>query len=126
MMFLLKSFKKLENIYTDQTGQFPYKSSQGYRDIIIAYHSEYQNNLCHPLSNCKGVELKTSYQNIREELVQCSLTLNYHFLDNEVSKTLKDYMKPAKKKMILYHQTSINATPTKEQYKRSNITLSAD
>ena len=56
---------------------------------MIAYHY-YNNSIhCHLLSNFKGIELKTSCQKIREELVHYGLTLNYHFLDNEVSKILK-------------------------------------
>ena len=60
---------------------------------MIAYHYDNNSIHCHLLSNFKGIELKTSCQKIREELVHYGLTLNYHFLDNEVSKILKEYMK---------------------------------
>ena len=68
---------------------------------MIAYHYDNNSIHCHLLSNFKGIELKTSCQKIREELVHYGLTLNYHFLDNEVFKTLKYYMKLVKVKCQL-------------------------
>ena len=53
-----------------------------------------------PFAIRKGIELKNPYHNIRKDLVYWGLTLNHHFLDNLVSKTLKDYMKLVKEK---YH-----------------------
>ena len=97
-MFSLESSNKLEDIYTNQNGRFPYTSNREYTYIMVAYHYNNKSIHCQPICDRKGIELETAYHNIHKELFHCSLALNYTYLDNEVSKNLKDYMKLVKEK----------------------------
>jgi hypothetical protein len=79
-------------IDTDQTCRFPVISSRENVSIMVLY--EYDGNAikAEPIKNTKAKELLRSFQVMEQKLASRGLKPKLMTLDNEASKSLKDYM----------------------------------
>jgi hypothetical protein len=82
-------------IYTDQTGRFPFVSGKGNKYIMVLYDYDSNSILAKPIKDRTAPELLRAFQFMEQELVARCLEPKPMTLDNEASKLLKDY---------LYHQ----------------------
>jgi hypothetical protein len=78
-------------IYTDQTGQFPVKSSQGNQYILVLYDFDTNAILTEPLKNRSGNEILQAYQKLHKYLTDRGFKPKTHWLDNEASTALKQF-----------------------------------
>ena len=86
---ILTSFQQLKRGYSDQTGRFPYKSSQGNEYIMIVY--DYNSNaiLCEPLKSKAAAVIRNGWGKIHKKLCKRGVAPELYILDNEISKKLK-------------------------------------
>ena len=79
-------------LYTDLTGQFPIQSSRGHKYILVAYN--YDSNLIHvkPLKSRHDNDTIKAYEEIYAKLTSQGLKPKLHWLDNEASKALKNFI----------------------------------
>ena len=80
-------------IYTDQTGRFPHKSSQGNQYIMVVYVYEANAILAEPLKNRSGATLLATYEKIYNQLQDSGFHPKLHILDNEASGDFKSFLK---------------------------------
>jgi hypothetical protein len=78
-------------IYTDQTGQFPVRSSNGYRYMLVMYHYDTSAILVAPLKTRHGNELLRGYTKLYQHLNKRGFRPTTHWLDNEASNALKSF-----------------------------------
>ena len=78
-------FELSQKVYTDQTGQFPYASSHGYKYIMILLHCDTNAILATPISlSHKNIffnpsQLYTNLSNsVDTKFLHTSLTMNLH------------------------------------------------
>ena len=79
-------------LYTDLTGQFPIQSSRGHKYILVTYN--YDSNLIHvkPLKSRHDNDTIKAYEEIYAKLTSRGLKPKLHWLDNEASKALKNFI----------------------------------
>ena len=79
-------------LYTDLTGRFPVQSSRGHKYILVAYN--YDSNSIHvkQLKSCHDNDTITAYEEIYAKLTSRGLKPKLHWLDNEASKALKNFI----------------------------------
>lgn len=79
-------------IYTDQTGRFPFTSSRGNSQIFVLY--DYDSNSIHaqPMPSKTAAAILHAFKTIHNTLVVAGLRPQLHRLDNECSAILKDYL----------------------------------
>ena len=74
-----------EEIYTDQTRNFPHLSSKGNRYIMVA-HNIYANYFfMGAMKNRSERQMMACYQQIVNRMKKTGLTLKKHILDNEAA-----------------------------------------
>jgi hypothetical protein len=78
-------------IYTDQTGQFPVWSSNGYRYMLVMYHYDTNAILVAPLKTRQGNEILRGYTKLYQHLNERGFRPTTHWLDNEASNALKSF-----------------------------------
>jgi hypothetical protein len=78
-------------IYTDQTGQFPVRSSNGYRYMLVMYHYDTNTILVEPLKTRHGNEILRGYTKLYHHLNKRGFRPTTHWLDNEASNALKSF-----------------------------------
>ena len=80
-------------LYTDLTGRFPVQSSRGHKYILVAYN--YDSNSIHvrPLKSRHDNDTIQVYEDIYNMLKQRGQKPLLHWLDNEASKALKNFIK---------------------------------
>jgi hypothetical protein len=78
-------------IYTDQTGQFPVRSSNGYRYILVMYHYDTNAILVVPLKTRHGNEILRGYTKLYHHLNERGFRPTTHWLDNDASNALKSF-----------------------------------
>ena len=79
-------------LYSDLTRYFPIQSSQGNRYILVIYN--YDSNSIHvcPLKSRRDNDTPNTYQEIYSLLREQGLHPQLHWLDNKVSKVLKQFI----------------------------------
>ena len=79
-------------LYTNLTVQFPVQSSRGHKYILVAYN--FNSNLIHvkPLKTRHDNDTIKAYEDIYNMLTQQGLKPHLHWLDNEASKALKNFI----------------------------------
>jgi hypothetical protein len=85
-------FTRIENtgrIYTDQTGRFPVRSSQGNNYILVAYDYDSNVIITEPLKNRQGTEILRAYTKIIDYLQTRGFKPDHHWLDNETSQAMR-------------------------------------
>ena len=83
-------------LYTDQTGRFPNRSSNGNLYVMVIYVYEANGILAAPLKNRTGAHLLETYQNLFQELELVGFKPKLHILDNEASSNLKYFLRNEK------------------------------
>jgi ribosomal protein S24E len=78
-------------VYTDQTGAFPTKSSNGKKYMLVMYHYDTNAILVEPLKTRHGNEILRGYQKLYTHLTNRGFKPTTHWLDNEASTTLKEF-----------------------------------
>ena len=79
-------------LYTKLTGRFPVQSSRGHKYILVAYN--FNSNSIHvcPLKSRNDSDTIKAYEEIYSMLTQRGLKPQLHWLDNEASKALKNFI----------------------------------
>jgi hypothetical protein len=85
------SIESTGRIYTDQTGCFPVRSSQGNNYILVAYDYDSNAILTEPLKNRQGAEILRAYTKIIDYLKIRGFKPDHHWLDNETSQAMKTF-----------------------------------
>jgi hypothetical protein len=83
-------------VYTDQTGQFPVTSSNGYRYMLVMYHYDTNAILVEPLKTRHGNEILRGYTKLYTHLTNRGFKPTTHWLDIEASNALKEFNKSEK------------------------------
>jgi hypothetical protein len=78
-------------IYTDQTGQFPVRSINGYRYMLVMYHYDTNAILVTPLKTRHRNEILRGYTKLYQQLNERGFKPTTHWLDNEASNALKAF-----------------------------------
>jgi hypothetical protein len=78
-------------VYTDQTGQFLVRSSNGYRYMLVLYHYDTNAILVEPLKTRHGNEILRGYTKLYTHLTERGFKPTTHWLDNEASNALKAF-----------------------------------
>jgi hypothetical protein len=78
-------------IYTDQTGQFPAGSSNGYQYMLVMYHYDTNGILVTPQKTQHGNEILRGYTKLYEHLHERGFKPTTQWLDNEASNALKTF-----------------------------------
>ena len=92
--------KKVRDVYTkvygvrntvfpDQTGQFPTRSKQGNKYIMVMVEIDSNAILVEPIKNRTDAELTRSYRAMMLRLKHAGIIPQKHILDNEVSNAMK-------------------------------------
>ena len=89
----VKVFDLQETTYTDQTGQFPYLSSEGNRYIMVAYHIDANYIAMEPMKNRTEAQMIATYQRSIDKWKAVGLTMKKQILDNEASEAYKKAIK---------------------------------
>ena len=81
----------IKKVYSDQTGRFPYRSSNGMQYCFVLYSYDTNAILVEPLKNRTAQELLKAYSKIITYLSDRGYKPNMHFLDNEAPDILQRY-----------------------------------
>jgi hypothetical protein len=81
--------KATQKMWTDQTGQFPKKSSKGNQYIMVLTESDSDAILVEPMKNRTSGEMICMYQTLVEQLRVAGIAPKEHILDNECSEDFK-------------------------------------
>ena len=90
-------------LYTDLTGRFPVQSSRGHKYILVAYNFDSNSIHVRPLKSRHDNDTIQAYEDIYNMLKQRGQKPLLHWLDNEASKALKNF--------IQKEQTEYQLTP---------------
>ena len=90
-------------LYTDLTGRFPVQSSRGHKYILVAYNFDSNSIHVKPLKSRHDHNTIKAYEEIYTMLTSRGLKPQLHWLDNEASTALKDF--------ITKQQTQYQLTP---------------
>ena len=82
IMFKLFDTSETGITYNDQTGRFPYRSSQGNEYIMLAYHYDTNIILLQPVKNRQAATLTTAWNIIHNRLVIAGVTPKAYIMDN--------------------------------------------
>ena len=74
-----------EEIYTDQTGQFPFISSKGNSYVMAAIHVDASYIFMVPMKNRTPGHIIKTYQKIIGRMKAVGLGIKNHYLDNKAS-----------------------------------------
>ena len=90
-------------LYTNLTGRFPVQSSRGYKYILVAYNFDSNSIHVKPLKSRHDHDTIKAYDEIYTMLTNHGLKPQLHWLDNEASTPLKNF--------ITTKQTKYQLTP---------------
>ena len=79
-------------LYTDLTGRFPVQSSRGHKYILVAYNFDSNSIHVRPLKSRHDNDTIKAYEDIYNMLKQRGQKPRLHWLDNEASKALKNFI----------------------------------
>ncbi len=72
-------------MYTDQTGRFPKKSSQGNQYVMVLVELDSNAILVKGMKNLTSGEMIRAYQHLVDRLKTAGIQPKHHILDNESS-----------------------------------------
>ena len=79
-------------LYTDLTGRFPVQISRGHKYILVAYNFDSNSIHVKPLKSRHDNDTIKAYEDIYTMLTSRGLKPKLHWLDNEASKALKNFI----------------------------------
>jgi hypothetical protein len=82
-----------KHIFTDQTGCFPKKSSQGNQYIMVLSHPDSNAILQEAMKNCASREMNQAYEVLLDQLKSAGIKPKRHIIDNEGSDKFKATIK---------------------------------
>ncbi|KAL7527155.1 hypothetical protein ACHAWF_008701, partial [Thalassiosira exigua] len=88
-------------VYTDITGRFPARSYKGNQYIMLAYVYQTNSILVRAMKSREATEQVEAMQDIYEYLTKRGYKPRLNVMDNECSKTLRDYIEGEKVKIQL-------------------------
>ena len=88
--------KPVGTVYTDQTGKFPYVSSNGSKYIMIMYDYDCDAIMSTPLRSKAGLEQLSSLKKLHDNLRKQGQDTTVNFMDNEAPKCVTNYLVDSK------------------------------
>ena len=79
-------------LYTDLMGRFPVQSSRGHKYILVAYNFDSNSIHVKPHKSQHDNDTIKAYEEIYTMLTRRGIKLKLHWLDNEASKALKNFI----------------------------------
>jgi hypothetical protein len=79
-------------MYTDQTGRFPVISRRGNKHIMVLYDYDSNSILVEPIKNRTDAEILRAFERHVTRLTAAGLKPLLQRLDNEASKSLKQFI----------------------------------
>eukprot|EP00804_Cyclotella_cryptica_P026914 CCRYP_014752-RA/>CCRYP_014752-RA protein AED:0.54 eAED:0.34 QI:0/0/0/0.5/1/1/2/0/344 len=76
-------------IFSDQTGQFPHRSSSGNHYLMVMVDIDSSAILVEPIKNRTDIELTRAYSTLITRLHRAGVVPRKHVLDNEISTAMK-------------------------------------
>ena len=95
-MVTVKCMNVSGKLFSDQTGQFPYKSSRGNQYIMVAYNRDSNIILVEPMKSRAEHELLRAMTKIHEHLKNRGLYLQLQILGNKYPALIKQYFRTEK------------------------------
>ncbi len=81
------------NLFSEQTDQFPMRSQQGNKYIMIMVEINSNATLVEPMKSCKDEEMIRAYNALLLRLKRASIVPKKHVLDNKVSDNMKNHIR---------------------------------
>eukprot|EP00804_Cyclotella_cryptica_P009005 CCRYP_003106-RA/>CCRYP_003106-RA protein AED:0.44 eAED:0.55 QI:0/0/0/0.8/1/1/5/0/886 len=78
-----------DTIFSDQTGQFPHRSSSGNHYLMVMVDIDSSAILVEPIKNRTDIELTRAYSTLITRLHRAGVVPRKHVLDNEISTAMK-------------------------------------
>eukprot|EP00804_Cyclotella_cryptica_P013809 CCRYP_019429-RA/>CCRYP_019429-RA protein AED:0.41 eAED:0.41 QI:0/0/0/1/1/1/3/0/512 len=78
-----------DTIFSDQTGQFPHRSSSGNHYLMVMVDIDFGAILVEPIKNRTDLELTRAYSTLITRLHRAGVVPRKHVLDNEISTAMK-------------------------------------
>jgi hypothetical protein len=84
----------MEQIFTDQTGQFVAPSSNDNQSLMILYRYDYTSNLifAQPFKTRSATNILSAFKILHQRLCRVGCRPKLHSLDDECSTTLKTFL----------------------------------
>ena len=89
----VKIYDTRETIFTDQTGQFPTRSQQGNKYIIVLVKIDSNAILVEPMKNRTDAEMIKTYDKLITRLQRVGCQPKKHVLDNKISENMKNHIR---------------------------------
>ena len=89
VLAVITPFKETNRAYSDQTGKFPYKSSQGNEYLLIVYDYDSNAILAEPLKNKATATIRDGWKKVHDKLASRGVAPKMYVLDNEISNEFK-------------------------------------
>ena len=86
--YILVSREEISTAYTDLTGRFPVRSSQGNQYILIGYHYDANCIYGHAIKDRAASTLTTAWQTLHDMFSKAAVAPNTYVMDNEISNDL--------------------------------------
>ena len=98
-------------LYTDLTGRFPYRSSQGHEYIFVGFHCDTNAVLVEPIKNTQADSLIDAWTKMKARFVKAGVQPHTYIMNNEISRQIKDTVTASEIKYQLipqyYHRANI-------------------
>jgi len=90
VVYVVIDKKEFNTAYTDITGRFPMRSSQGNQYILVGYH--FDANCIHGIAikDRTATTLTVAWQKLHDLFGKAGAASNNYVMDNEISSDLKD------------------------------------
>jgi hypothetical protein len=82
-----------ETMFFNQTGQFPTRSQQGNKYIMVMVKIDSNAILVEPMKSRKDEEMIHAYNALLLQLKQAGIVPKKHVLDNKVSDNMKNHIR---------------------------------
>ncbi len=87
-----KTYRVRKTIFSNQTGQFPMRSQQGNKYIMVMVEIDSNAILVKPMKSRKDEEMIRAYNALLLRLKQAGIVPKKHVLDNKVSENMKNHI----------------------------------
>ena len=88
----VKVYNARETTFSDQTGQFPTRSEQGNKYIMVMVEVDSNSILVELLKSHKEAELICGYKSLLRQLQQAGIVPRKHVMANKISKAMKEHI----------------------------------
>ena len=88
-----KVYDARETMFSDQTGQFPKRSQQGNKYIMVLVEIDSNAILVEPMKSRKDAEMIRAYTVLLTRLKRAGIIPKKHILDNEISENMKNIIR---------------------------------